>query len=119
MNNVMASYVSCRVLKGVKNVSTLRPIVSLSRSVVPYQLRLHSNEGKTPLKKPVTPVGKHDEDAECNRKWPTGQHPHAEKDPLEPWPQNVNPHTGEIGGPRGPEPTRYGDWERKGRCIDF
>lgn len=25
----------------------------------------------------------------------------------------------EIGGPRGLEPTRYGDWERKGRCIDF
>lgn len=25
----------------------------------------------------------------------------------------------EIGGPRGPEPTRYGDWERRGRCIDF
>ncbi len=25
----------------------------------------------------------------------------------------------EIGGPPGPEPTRYGDWERKGRCIDF
>lgn len=25
----------------------------------------------------------------------------------------------EIGGPQGPEPTRYGDWERKGRCIDF
>lgn len=28
-------------------------------------------------------------------------------------------HTEEIGGPAGPEPTRYGDWERKGRCIDF
>ena len=27
--------------------------------------------------------------------------------------------TDEIGGPVGPEPTRYGDWERKGRCIDF
>ena len=26
---------------------------------------------------------------------------------------------GEIGGPKGKEPTRYGDWERKGRCIDF
>ncbi len=26
---------------------------------------------------------------------------------------------GEIGGPQGPEPTRYGDWERRGRCIDF
>jgi hypothetical protein len=26
---------------------------------------------------------------------------------------------GEIGGPKGPDPTRYGDWERAGRCIDF
>jgi hypothetical protein len=25
----------------------------------------------------------------------------------------------EIGGPKGPEPTRYGDWERDGRCSDF
>lgn len=25
----------------------------------------------------------------------------------------------EHGGPEGPEPTRYGDWEKKGRCIDF
>ena len=25
----------------------------------------------------------------------------------------------EVGGPAGPEPTRYGDWERKGRAIDF
>ena len=25
----------------------------------------------------------------------------------------------EFGGPSGAEPTRYGDWERKGRCIDF
>lgn len=25
----------------------------------------------------------------------------------------------EIGGPTGPEPTRYGDWEQKGRCSDF
>ncbi len=38
---------------------------------------------------------------------------------LPPWPDNINPHTGEIGGPRGPEPTRYGDWERKGRVSDF
>ncbi|QCO03302.1 DUF1674 domain-containing protein [Azospirillum argentinense] len=26
---------------------------------------------------------------------------------------------GEIGGPQGPEPTRFGDWEFKGRCSDF
>nr|CAB3467067.1 unnamed protein product [Digitaria exilis] len=32
---------------------------------------------------------------------------------------HVNKGTGEIGGPRGPEPTRYGDWERGGRCSDF
>jgi hypothetical protein len=25
----------------------------------------------------------------------------------------------EIGGPTGPEPTRFGDWEKNGRCIDF
>jgi len=27
--------------------------------------------------------------------------------------------TAEQGGPSGPEPTRFGDWERNGRCIDF
>lgn len=26
---------------------------------------------------------------------------------------------GEQGGPKGPEPTRYGDWERKGIVSDF
>ncbi len=26
---------------------------------------------------------------------------------------------GEQGGPKGPEPTRYGDWEVGGRCTDF
>ena len=25
----------------------------------------------------------------------------------------------EVNGPRGLEPTRYGDWESKGRCYDF
>ena len=25
----------------------------------------------------------------------------------------------EIGGPEGPEPTRYGDWEKNGICYDF
>ncbi|HMA52786.1 MAG TPA: DUF1674 domain-containing protein [Magnetospirillaceae bacterium] len=25
----------------------------------------------------------------------------------------------EIGGPKGPEPTRYNDWEKGGRCVDF
>jgi hypothetical protein len=39
-------------------------------------------------------------------------------------PRNAEPrvsaeHRREIGGPQGPEPTRFGDWERAGRCIDF
>ena len=25
----------------------------------------------------------------------------------------------ELNGPKGLEPTRYGDWEAKGRCYDF
>jgi hypothetical protein len=29
------------------------------------------------------------------------------------------PEPKEIGGPKGPEPTRYGDWEVNGRCTDF
>ncbi len=47
------------------------------------------------------------------------RHRDAEKEPLPEWPDGVNPKTGEKGGPKGPEPTRYGDWERKGRVSDF
>lgn len=36
----------------------------------------------------------------------------AEVDPQKPRPV-------EVGGPKGPEPTRYGDWEQAGRCTDF
>ena len=32
---------------------------------------------------------------------------------------NSNKKTRELGGRKGPEPTRYGDWEKSGRCIDF
>ena len=34
-------------------------------------------------------------------------------------PPKPAPMPKEIGGPKGPEPTRYGDWEQKGRCTDF
>ena len=39
--------------------------------------------------------------------------------PYPSFPDNTNPATGEVGGPTGPEPTRFGDWERKGRVSDF
>ena len=38
---------------------------------------------------------------------------------TEPKPAVPAPLPKEIGGPTGPEPTRYGDWEHKGRCSDF
>ena len=33
--------------------------------------------------------------------------------------KNKNKKVKEIGGPKRPEPTRYGDWEVKGRGSDF
>ena len=43
--------------------------------------------------------------------------PHVENNPPKPAAKLDLPK--EIGGPKGPEPTRYGDWEQKGRCTDF
>ena len=40
--------------------------------------------------------------------------PEAPVPPVEP-----APPASEIGGREGPDPTRYGDWEKNGRCIDF
>ncbi|WP_338661129.1 succinate dehydrogenase assembly factor 4 [Pararoseomonas sp. SCSIO 73927] len=39
--------------------------------------------------------------------------------PVAPPRPETPPMPAEIGGPKGPEPTRYGDWERKGRVSDF
>jgi hypothetical protein len=33
--------------------------------------------------------------------------------------EGVKNKTKEWGGPKGAEPTRFGDWEQKGRCTDF
>jgi hypothetical protein len=46
------------------------------------------------------------------------QPPAAEEKPAAKGAENA-PKPREIGGPKGPEPTRYGDWEVKGRCSDF
>ncbi len=34
-------------------------------------------------------------------------------------PENLTDRPKEIGGRGGLDPTRYGDWEKAGRCIDF
>ena len=41
----------------------------------------------------------------------------TEKEPVEDVEEPAPPK--EIGGRDGPDPTRYGDWEKAGRCIDF
>ncbi len=33
--------------------------------------------------------------------------------------EQAKPRPPELGGPAGPEPVRYGDWEKKGIAIDF
>jgi hypothetical protein len=38
---------------------------------------------------------------------------------ISPIPDGYSGSRKEIDGPRGLEPTRYGDWEKNGRCIDF
>jgi hypothetical protein len=77
---------------------------------------LASNEGEkcAPVKKKKkTPKGRFDDDFDEAPK------SYSEKEPLPAYPGGVNPSTGEQNGPKGPEPTRYGDWERKGRVSDF
>ena len=46
-----------------------------------------------------------------------GQAPVPEQEPASATPETQTAR--EIGGRDGPDPTRYGDWEKNGRCIDF
>ncbi|XP_035178086.1 succinate dehydrogenase assembly factor 4, mitochondrial [Oxyura jamaicensis] len=97
-----------RLLRGAAGAARSSVLCSSLRST-------SSNTGgrpepaKQPLKKPKLPVGRFDEPEESS----------IEREPLEKFPDGINPTTKERGGPKGPEPTRFGDWERKGRCIDF
>ncbi|XP_066850829.1 succinate dehydrogenase assembly factor 4, mitochondrial [Anser cygnoides] len=97
-----------RLLRGAAGAARSPVLCSSLRST-------SSNTGGRPepakqaLKKPKLPVGRFDEPEESS----------IEREPLEKFPDGINPTTKERGGPKGPEPTRFGDWERKGRCIDF
>jgi hypothetical protein len=50
---------------------------------------------------------------------PTSKKPSAATPAIKPVVQKPGAKPAEHGGPPGPEPTRYGDWEKNGRCIDF
>ncbi|CAP24841.2 Protein CBG04049 [Caenorhabditis briggsae] len=88
-------------------------IRQLSRLTSSISLRRFSDKPKQSLKEKAmankTPKGSLDK-----TDVPQYEDPHLKKHPG-----GVNKKTGEVGGPAGPEPTRYGDWERKGRVTDF
>ena len=44
--------------------------------------------------------------------------PQGDEPPARPL-QGPQQPSGEVNGPKGPEPTRFGDWEKGGRCTDF
>lgn len=63
------------------------------------------------------PAACHDEEcmSEQNNATPPSAPPPEKSGAEHPLPSKPR----EIGGPKGLEPTRYGDWEKGGRCIDF
>ena len=67
----------------------------LPPSLTPQRVAMNNNDPQTTL--PPQPTV-------------TPDSPHTDQQPDKP---------AEYGGPKGLEPTRYGDWEKAGRCIDF
>jgi hypothetical protein len=66
----------------------------------------------------MTDMDKNRGKAQGKRLTPEGRRALAEAETRRAAPaQGARPR--EIGGPAGPEPTRYGDWERKGIASDF
>lgn len=100
-------------------------VIRSSSRLIYSSATLTSASDDSKVKKATTPVGRLDDQWEAKRehmepqKTPSEADAQSKEDPYAPFPGNKNPETGEIGGPKGPEPTRYGDWERKGRVIDF
>ncbi|CCD68997.1 Succinate dehydrogenase assembly factor 4, mitochondrial [Caenorhabditis elegans] len=84
----------------------LRPILNSSRRFADIKPKQSAKEKVMAEKTPKGALDKADEQQY--------EDPHLKKHPG-----GVNKSTGEVGGPAGPEPTRYGDWERKGRVSDF
>jgi hypothetical protein len=70
--------------------------------------------GARPLISPMTETSAADETGEDKATPESG----SEANPEEKKPE-AKRLPKEVGGPPGPEPTRYGDWQYKGRVTDF
>lgn len=99
-------------LRGFSRI-TVRPVA------IPANRSFASNPKKTipDADNPNTPLGM--ADRVPKKKDAVDAAGSACKPPYPPFPDGKNPETGEVNGPSGPEPTRFGDWERKGRVTDF
>lgn len=93
----------CVLVRG-HGVSSRSAVDALRKGI--WRASSGTAKDREPLKKPNTPQGRLDQSEKAD-------------EALQKFPDDINPITKEKGGPRGPEPTRYGDWERKGRCVDF
>lgn len=100
MRRIIPLTVPHRVTQRPKILPTIRYVHDLQskKEELAALKKKHTNQGQTQ---------DHDHDS------------HSEDELSEDEGPYVNPVTGEIGGPRGPEPTRYGDWEKGGRVSDF
>jgi len=73
-----------------------------ARATPQYRVRLPAGETSAPKSAQNA--------AESSESVPNGDNAAQPADPAK---------AKEIGGPKGLEPTRFGDWERDGRCVDF
>jgi hypothetical protein len=80
----------------------------------PFRKKAHGTAHHSAIER--KPHGRHIAGMSAKPNDPAEQEP--VKTPSHPPADNPN-RPREIGGPKGPEPTRYGDWEVGGRCTDF
>jgi hypothetical protein len=66
----------------------------------------------------LSPVMTHSDEAERARA-DKGRAEQGEQAAVVPEAVPGAPTPCEVGGREGPDPTRFGDWELRGRCIDF
>jgi hypothetical protein len=74
-----------------------------------HTARAAKRPAKAPEERPAAPPRSNEDLARAERA--------AAEAKGAPAPEDIK--AAELGGPDGPEPTRYGDWERKGICYDF
>ncbi|KAI3862475.1 hypothetical protein MKX03_011563 [Papaver bracteatum] len=91
---------------GFQSESIINSISSLQRCISTTTITQHDNDDE---KKKTPKISVEEEERSSS----SSSSDEEEDD------NGANKLTGEIGGPRGPEPTRYGDWEKNGRCSDF